>query len=674
MIDKPTAPVIDRRARDRRHVRTFRRIVLACLPWIPLVLIVLSLAGLVITPMVLRERTRSLRADVREVAEPARLLLNELRLGLARELSLAQRFALAPESNVWFAYHRTSVRDDSLLARLDVTLREIGPRTLPAMAGLREKIEQWRQLTAMDQRRAPEDFMRQSTERGAMYEDLLRASLRVDTAVANAMQARRARVERSTELQATLGIVFVLLGCIALAAVLALTIRGRKLEQLLRRRAEEEESLRRLASTLSGAFTISEVAQHTINAALNSSRVGGAYVARALDGELVVVSGAGSCKSATGSHAPMPGWLTDRRNRDHPRIYTTEVHARHGPGRPEHNGSARSLLIVPLRHEDEVIGTLGVASAGGRRQLGDSAVRFGRALGDLAAVAMHRAEALDRERQARNEAEAAVKTRDAVVSIVSHDLRNPLMAIIGSSDLLLEMMRDGDERNVERAQVAMLKHAADGMHRLIRDLLDVTKLQSGPLPIRRTRLSIRDVVDDVMRTFQLSAKERRVTLQCESSENLPVIAGDRDRLAQVLWNLVDNALKFSSNGGQVTIKLDAQPPGVRLSVSDTGSGIRPEDLPHLFDRFWQASRHDGRGLGLGLSIVKAVVEAHGGTVDVESTLHKGSTFRILLPAADGQVEPSGLERARHVAGNGSRTLQDVPTIPLPTPNLGSPPS
>ena len=174
-----------------------------------------------------------------------------------------------------------------------------------------------------------------------------------------------------------------------------------------------------------------------------------------------------------------------------------------------------SLLVVPLRHDGNVIGTLGVASAGGRRQFRESSLRFGRALGDLAAVALHRAEALDSERRARAEAESAVRTRDAVVSIVSHDLRNPLMAILGSADLLLELTgRAGHE--TERTQLATLKHAADSMNRLIRDLLDVTRLESGPLPVQRRTLNLLDVVDDVVGMFQIVVRARHLTLTREA--------------------------------------------------------------------------------------------------------------------------------------------------------------
>ena len=638
MANEHVAHSMDRRVRDRRESTGGIAIGARHFSWLPLTLVVLSLAGLAIAPLVLQQRTRYLRDDIRSVGEPGRLLLGELRLGLARELALAQRYTVSRDRGLLFEFQRTSARDDSLLSSLGTTLRDMGPVARASVTGVRETVDQWRQFAALTETNTPADVLRQAVQHGVSYEALLLATVRVDSAVSRAMQTRRALIDGDENLELELAIAFVIIGCVASAAVLVLTLRDRHLRLVLKRRAEEEASLRRLASSLSGAFTVSEVAELTVCAALNSSRIGGAYLARALDGDLVTICGRGTCAPVAGTRAKMPAWLHDGTNGDHPRIYTTEV--RPAPQTQGTGVDARtlgSLLVVPLRHDGNVIGTLGVASAGGRRQFRESSLRFGRALGDLAAVALHRAEALDSERRARAEAESAVRTRDAVVSIVSHDLRNPLMAILGSADLLLELTGEGHE--TERTQLATLKHAADSMNRLIRDLLDVTRLESGPLPVHRRHLNLLDVVDEVVGMFQIVARARHLSLHREAPAQIPMVLGDRDRLAQALSNLVANAVKFTPDGGQVKISLEVHADGIHASVRDTGPGIPPEQIPHLFDRFWQASRHDTRGLGLGLSIVKAIVEAHGGRVEVESVLNQGSAFHLRLPRADMQAMP-----------------------------------
>ena len=576
-----------------------------------------------------------MRLDMRSAAEPTRLLLGDLRLGLAREQALAQRFAVAPENTSWAAFYRAAARDDSVLSRLGVTLRNLGTDTQRSLDTLNLTVNRWREVAAVEGRRSPEDLIRRSIARGVTYEDLLGATLQVDTAVAMAMQARRTRLDDLERTELTLTMVFVAVGCFASAAVLVLTLRGRHLRRLLRRRAEEETTLRRLAAALSGALTVNEVAQLTVNAAMQSSRVGGAYVTSAAEGKLIVLSARGTCTSSPGAQLPMPHWLQDRRNREDPHIFTTEVRKSGARIQTRDGYDSRSVLIVPMRHEGVVIGTLALASAGGRRTFGDSAVRYGRALGDLAAVAMHRAAALEREQRARTVAEGAVRTRDAVVSMVSHDLRNPLTAILGGADYLLELLKEAEGRETERTQLARLKHAAASMNRLIGDLLDITRLESGPLPLHRKRVNVVDVVDEVVEMFQEVVRGRRITLERKAPSELPFIWGDHDRLAQVLSNLLGNAVKFTPEGGRITVGVEAADEGVKVYVRDTGQGIPAEHLPHLFDRFWQATHHDRRGLGLGLSIVKGIVEAHGGEVRVDSVPNRGTTFQFVIPYPEG---------------------------------------
>jgi signal transduction histidine kinase len=447
------------------------------------------------------------------------------------------------------------------------------------------------------------------------------------------MQMRRDRIEEFDALAFRLTIVFVVVGCVASLAVLVLTLRGQHLRAMLRHRAEEETTLRALARALSGAVAVPDVASLTVNAAIQLSRVGGAYLAAAHDGRLAVLAAGGSCASKSGKSLVVPRWFNDRRQRKQPRVLTCETPGLHDHQRGRRRGEISSQLIVPMHHDGSIIGLLALRSAGGRRALSHSTARYGRALGDLAAVAMHRAQALEREREARLQAEGAVQTRDRVVSIVSHDLRNPLTAILGGAELLLDVIPHAPDRESERDQLERVKHAAITMNRLIADLLDITRLESGPLPMHSAELNLVEVIDEALDLFRSPARQREITLEWPAVGGLPTVWGDRDRLAQMLSNLLGNALKFTPRGGRVGIgvAVGKDKRGLELVVHDTGPGIPPDRLEHLFDRFWQVTNDHRGGLGLGLSIVRAIADAHGGKIHVESKPEGGTTVRIALP-------------------------------------------
>lgn len=162
--------------------------------------------------------------------------------------------------------------------------------------------------------------------------------------------------------------------------------------------------------------------------------------------------------------------------------------------------------------------------------------------------------------------------------------------------------------------------------------------------------------------FQVVARSRRLVLQREVPLEPAMVVGDRDRLAQALSNLIANAVKFTGDGGNVRVSIIVDLQSVRTCVYDTGPGIPDDQIPHLFDRFWQASRHDSRGLGLGLAIVKGIVEAHGGSVSVESTLKRGSMFCMSVPRAEG--EPLGLSMQQPAV---KRLAEATPRVHSPEP-------
>ena len=239
-----------------------------------------------------------------------------------------------------------------------------------------------------------------------------------------------------------------------------------------------------------------------------------------------------------------------------------------------------------------------------------------------------------REQRARAAAETAVRTRDEVVSIVSHDLRNPLSTVTMVTALLLDTLPGDGARTSERRQLEMILRAAENMDHMIQDLLDIARIETGRLAVETSPTSPASLVNEAVGMLEPIVEKEEKRLVWSVEEGLPPVSADRERVLQIFSNLVGNAVKFSPAGGVIAIGAELDGGAVRFHVSDTGTGMPPEHLPHLFDRFWQANRSDRRGIGLGLPIVKGLVEAHGGEIHVESELGQGTTFTFTVPVAD----------------------------------------
>jgi PAS domain S-box-containing protein len=240
-----------------------------------------------------------------------------------------------------------------------------------------------------------------------------------------------------------------------------------------------------------------------------------------------------------------------------------------------------------------------------------------------------RARLLEAERAARTAAELALRTRDEVLAVVSHDLRNPLSVIDMCAASLSDKLPADDDS--ARNLVATIESSTEWMNRLIEDLLDVARMEAGRLTLEREPHDLVRVISEATMMLEPLIAEKSLTLHEDLPEYLPRASVDARRIVQVLENLVSNAVKYTTSGGEIRIRAVAMNGEVRIAVRDTGSGIPAENLPHLFDRFWQARGARRGGAGLGLAIAKGIVEAHGGRIWVESKLGAGSTFAFSLP-------------------------------------------
>jgi signal transduction histidine kinase len=230
--------------------------------------------------------------------------------------------------------------------------------------------------------------------------------------------------------------------------------------------------------------------------------------------------------------------------------------------------------------------------------------------------------------------EELFRAQQRFVADVSHELRSPLTAVRGNLDLL---KRGAAEDPAERAQmIEAMDSETARMSRLVSDLLLLARQDAG-IPIAKQPIELDTLLLEVFRQAQLTARGVKLTL---GAEDQAMIVGDRDRLKQVLINLVDNALKYTPQGGEVILGLTKDDAWVKISVRDTGIGIAPDHIPNLFDRFYRVDKarsRDAGGTGLGLAIAKSVVDAHNGKIQVESELGKGSTFTVWLPLPETKI-------------------------------------
>ncbi len=282
----------------------------------------------------------------------------------------------------------------------------------------------------------------------------------------------------------------------------------------------------------------------------------------------------------------------------------------------------KSLIALPLDTHGRVAGALILVRTTPTPRYGPRDLVVAQEVGRRAALAIENA-------RLYRLAQGAIRARDDMLGVVAHDLRNPLGGIALQAEYLLRKTPEADARTHKAAET--ITRATARMNRLIQDLLDVTRIESGQLSIEAAFQPIGQLVSEALEAQRPHAAEMAIALRSDLASELPEVRVDRDRLIQVFENLIGNALKFAPSGSQVVVGAQVRGPVVVFWVADNGPGIPTEAVPRLFDRFWQLKRADRRGAGLGLPIVKGIVEAHGGRIWVESVPGQGSTFFFTIP-------------------------------------------
>lgn len=399
----------------------------------------------------------------------------------------------------------------------------------------------------------------------------------------------------------------------------------------LERRADEEASFRRLASALTGAVEMEDVLHEITSRATLVARADGVYVERIVsdDREVEVVSAFGRGVPVRGTRVSYPGSLTEEILESRKPTILTDMR---GFGKAMAPYLAElcpdcQVLVTPLVADEEPLGALVLLnSRASGRSFHDSDIARARTLGDLTSLALRRVRLMEQEREAREKAEAAVRVRDETLGIVSHDLRNPLTTVALSAELLIDAPSEEQREHVE-----MIRNAARQMERLIQDLLDVARVEAGRLSVQKSRVNAAELARQACDANAPLAEKKKLRLVCDI-DPLPEVDADRDRIVQVFGNLIGNALKFTPPGGTIAVRGRARNDCVTFEVCDTGPGIPESDLKNVFRPYWQAKKTAHMGAGLGLAIVRGIVEAHGGTVRASNARDGGAVFTFTIPA------------------------------------------
>jgi PAS domain S-box-containing protein len=292
----------------------------------------------------------------------------------------------------------------------------------------------------------------------------------------------------------------------------------------------------------------------------------------------------------------------------------------------------RSMIVVPLRARETTLGLLTMATVRSNRRYSPADLRFAEVLGQRVSLAIDNARLYQAARR-------ALAAREHVLAAVSHDLKNPIGVILMGAAILAASPPVRRSPTLDRA-ASTVARSAERMKRLVADLLDVARIEAGNLLIESSRNPVAPLIRDALQMLRpmIDQKSLHVGVQLDDAGNCDVLC-DRDRILQVFSNLIGNAIKFTRPGGSIQIRAEVHSTEVWFAVADSGQGISREELPLVFDRFWQAKKTARAGTGLGLSIVKGIVTAHGGRVWAESELGVGSTFIFTLPVYEAARDP-----------------------------------
>ena len=442
-----------------------------------------------------------------------------------------------------------------------------------------------------------------------------------------------------------------------LATRAAIAVDNARLYAAAQRDRDRTARLQGLAAALSAARTTNEVADVLLSEGIRAASAPRGLVCVLAAGDTVLETllarGYPAEAVALWARLPMAGRapLTDVVRSGEPAFYESSdaVLAKYPDLSQSRSLGDEALAALPLAVGGRTLGALALVYDTRRAFSEEDRLQM-QAIARLSAQAMDRALLFELAQRERTRAEEANRAKDEFLAVVSHELRTPLSAMLGWTRMLRTGSLDATKR--EKA-LATIERNALAQTQLIEDLLDITRVVTGKLRLSVAPTDLRAVIEAAVETMRPAADAKEVRLGVVLDPAVPTIEGDADRLQQIVWNLLSNALKFTPAGGHVEVRLAATVSHLEIAVEDSGVGVPPEFLPHIFERFRQADASSTRtfgGLGLGLAIVQHLVELHGGTIAASNNAHgPGARFVVRIPLAPRAAPPPPLripERGR----------------------------
>ena len=624
---------------------------------VPVAFVLASLISLVVLPLVVANHTRRMRQEITQVAEPARRSANQIQIDLSAELDKIIAWQVTGQGQFRSQYEKLVADEERNRQVLQRLAPELDPDLEQNLGVLFGNAQRWHTSVQSGEfltRQLPQEvFLARLFERHPAYERSQTAASDLEIALQMAIENRLQAIRNAESWNVSLTIVLTLL---ALTSALLVAGLGRQARLLAREAVRRRHEAEREAAEAKRARAAAEreerraaflaTAGQELAASLEYRQTIGALA------RLIVPNLAQACvidileeehalrRSAAAHRNPdverqlaqsvggevrrdIPESLLRILEEREPKLVSTAAGLhRFALGQVE---NATVLMVVPLVSRGQTLGVVMAVPPETKPFTPDDVPLF-------AELARQASVSIDNARLYL-ESQQAVRAREEVLAIVSHDLRNPLNAVMLAASLMQTSQALPDE---DREQVDTIHVSAKRMNRLIADLLDVTRLEGGKrLPIEPEPLEVESIFAEAYELFKAQAAAGSVTLRSDASRARRPIYADRHRVMQVLSNLIGNSLKFTPEGGVVSVTAEAQTAHeVLFIVSDSGPGIPPEHLGDIFSPYWQAKRTERMGAGLGLPIAKGIVESHGGRIWVESEPGKGARFYFTLPVAE----------------------------------------